>query len=107
MRYTDQNNNVFNITAQKITYRAVQPVNSSTGFYSGGEDVEQVIDKNNYESVKQLVNELMGDQDLHAAKREKTTAVIEVFTMRDSQKAILKPSEKRNTLENLLHRLKS
>jgi hypothetical protein len=106
MRYTDQNNNVFNITAQKITYRAVQPEYSSTGYYSGGLDFEVPIQKDDYNSIKQLVTEILNDTTSHAVKREKTIAVLEVVTKNNSNKVLLKPSIRRDALDNLLHSLK-
>lgn len=101
--YTDQNNNQFHIKFPDLSYRAIQPTESSSGTYSGGTNFKAQLTGDDYTAINNLLQALVEDKAFHIEKRTKTSAVIEVRRQDQSTKTMVLPSSKRQELENLLH----
>lgn len=58
-RYTDGNNNVYAIYSFQIVYEPVQPLQSSSGVYSGGKPKIKGITENEFSRLKELLHQGM------------------------------------------------
>lgn len=104
--YTDQNNNRYSIQNLMLKYKAVQPLQSSSGTYNGGLDYEVKLSIQAYTKLKQMAIELLKDSTRHSNKREKMTSFLEYHSKNKSYKALLMPSAKRSDFETFLNSFK-
>lgn len=102
--YTDQNNNRFTISKTEVIYKAIQPVESSSGIYSGGTDKQVKVSPADFELLKKLAFEMIEDEKYHANKREMMTSVISIQITGENKKVMLYPSPQRDTFEKALRK---
>ena len=104
IQYADKNNNRYILTPDKIKYRPIQPHESSSGTYSGGEPktMEWAIEE--WEACKEIVNQIIQEERLHLKQRRMLTSVLLISFAEDVDKMrlILGKSELHNLLINQL-----
>ncbi|PKA83524.1 hypothetical protein ATE92_1679 [Ulvibacter sp. MAR_2010_11] len=104
--YTDQNNNVYKISVSEVKYDPISPEESSSGVYSGGEKAIVPISEKTFKEIALLAEALQTDTISHIKHREMRTSILLTEKGgKDTSRAILRPSEKRTALENLLRDL--
>ncbi|KAA3616752.1 MAG: hypothetical protein DWP94_14715 [Flavobacterium sp.] len=106
IQYSDQSNNHYTITRTSLVYSPVTPEESSSGIYSGGDPVEVQLTRDEFEKVLSLADKIMKASEGKEMKREMLTSVLVISEENETQKAILKRSDARSTLEELLQKLK-
>ncbi|QNJ98085.1 hypothetical protein [Constantimarinum furrinae] len=104
--YTDQNNNVFDISPKEIRYVPITPVESSSGTYSGGEKVTVSITEEDFKEISELATELFQNTEVHTSKRTMGTSVLYATTENGSKRVTLLRSKQRGDLERVLNSLK-
>jgi len=107
IRYTDQNNNTYFITSEKVSYTPITPIESSSGTYSGGKKNTVKISEETFSKIRALSEEIVNDKKHHSVQRRMLTSVLNIHRgVKDtSEKIILLPSSKRTALEELLRSL--
>jgi hypothetical protein len=105
--YTDQNNNVYHISASEIRYVPVTAAESSSGVYSGGEKVSVRIQKEDFKQIAELINDLVNNSEGHTSKRTMGTSILNIRSDTGSKQIKLLRSKQRTELEQLLHDLKN
>lgn len=86
IQLNDFNNNTYRITSNKITYKAIQPHESSSGTYSGGEDFERNISTEQFQTICTKVQLIMDNKAIQTNQRRMLTARLFVKTETDSQR---------------------
>lgn len=89
IQLSDFNNNTYRVTSNKITYKAIQPHESSSGTYSGGEDFERNISTEQFQIICTKVQEIMENTRIQTDKRRMMTARLFVKTNVDNQRFII------------------
>lgn len=93
--YADGSGNVYFLKKTdkwQITYSPVQPINSSTGTYSGGDPYIADITDSDYEEIKALIVKAIENQTIHIENRVKLSGVISITTETGEQSYILRPN---------------
>jgi len=106
IQYSDQNNNHYSITRTSLIYTPVTPEESSSGVYSGGDPAEVQLTKDEFNTILSLSEKIMKASEGNEMKREMLTSVLVISEEGKSRKAILKRSEARSALEELLQKVK-
>jgi len=104
IRYADFNNNQYTLSGAKLTYNPIQPINSSSGTYSGGEPMESQLTEDQLTEIYQAASILADKESLHLEKRRMLTAVLSFkpATAETSIRYILARSEEVQAFETLL-----
>ncbi|MFK7949329.1 MAG: hypothetical protein AB8G11_17185 [Saprospiraceae bacterium] len=89
----DFNNNTYRVTSNKLTYKAIQPHESSSGTYSGGDDFEQEISTEQFQHICTKVQAIMDNKAIQTNQRRMMTARLFVKTDIDNQRFIIVNSE--------------
>lgn len=101
--YIDQNNNRYYISQFNIDYRPIKASESSSGIYSGGDEASVSVSEEKYNEVVTIAEEFLTNKDNENIKREMLTSVLYSKDQHDNKrKVVLRSSEKRTKLENLL-----
>lgn len=105
--YADGSGNSYVITQNTIEYTPIEPANSSSGEYDGGEYAKKEITETEYNAVASLLNEAVSDTAIHIDNRVKKSGWIEIQkgdTITAS--VIIQPNtEKQLQIEKLLNDL--
>ena len=102
--YTDQNNNVYTVFADELSYDPISESESSSGVYSGGDPAKVAIETSEYEEILQIAEQIANDSEGKSEVREMRTSVLTLVDNRESNSYILKPSESRIRFEELLQK---
>ena len=102
--YSDQNNNVYVVTRDALTYEPIARGESSSGVYSGGESFRVSLEASEYEEIMNLAREIVNDPEGKSKKREMLTSVLTLVDDRKESAFILGKSEMRTKLESLLQK---
>lgn len=100
--YTDQNNNYYTITRNKIDYKAIKPKESSSGIYSGGTDKTVKISSTDFKKLTSISELLIQEKNNHSIRREMMTSELKRSLNGKNERVILKNSENRAAFELLL-----
>lgn len=106
IQYSDQNNNRYSITSSSLKYDPITPNESSSGVYSGGDPVQVVLSREDYNNILNLAERIMETSEGKDVKREMLTSVLVISEEGKTRQAILKRSDERSELEDLLQKLK-
>jgi hypothetical protein len=106
IQYSDQNNNRYSITSSSFKYDPITPNESSSGVYSGGDPVQVVLSREDYNNILNLAERIMETSEGKDVKREMLTSVLVISEEGKTRQAILKRSDERSELEDLLQELK-
>src|SRR6187455_400465 len=71
--YADGSANLYRLTEKELEYLPVQPEESSTGFYSGGEPKTVPVTVEQYNTLKDLFDQALENSSIHIADRMKTS----------------------------------
>lgn len=93
IQLNDFNNNTYRVTSNKITYKAIQPHESSSGTYSGGDDFERNISTEQFQNICTKVQGIMENTVIQTDKRRMLTARLFVQTTTDNQRFIIVKSK--------------
>jgi len=104
--YSDQNNNVYVVTHDALTYEPIAERESSSGVYSGGEAFKVTLEPSEYEKIMNLAKEIANDPGGKSNTREMLTSVLTLVDDRKESAFILGKSEMRTKLESLLQKHK-
>ena len=107
LRYHDQNNNLYHLEDQHFRYHPVQPKESSSGRYSGGEPAKHQISETLSQQIFAMAEEILQDSRLHTEQRRMMTAILSLKSKDDGQRVILSRSKLRSEFENLLGQAKT
>lgn len=102
LRYQDQNNNVYLIQEDKLTYSPIKPEQSSSGQYSGGKPASKQLNETEITQIFALVKQIVKKTNLHVSQRRMMTAILACQLEQDWQRFTLSPSELRTQLETTL-----
>lgn len=97
--YSDGSANRYVLTADSLEYIPVQPHESSTGFYSGGEPKKKSINRQTYELIKRALNDALSNTSIHVADRAKMTGLI---TIKSKQQVVIAPGPELKAIDSLL-----
>ena len=100
--YTDQNNNQYSISASEIRYYPIEPSESSSGTYSGGEKITLKITPEAFKEISSQADALLLTSKEFTSARRMPMAIISVTKAGKTKRGILKPSEARTQFEILL-----
>lgn len=104
--YADGSANHYVITDSSLQYIPVKPEESSTGMYSGGDPADVKLTKEQFESLKQLLEEAISATGNHIADRIKMSGAVTRITASDTVTIILKPgAPEQDALESALKQL--
>jgi len=98
--YSDGNANRYILTADSLEYIPVQPHESSTGFYSGGEPKKKSITPQTYELIKRALDDALSNKSIHVADRAKMTGLINVKSKQ--QQVVIAPGPELKAIDSLL-----
>ena len=101
IKYLDGNNNIYEVYSDFIRYTPVKPINSSSGFYSGGSDKIKSISADTLKEFSSLIENITNNKTLHIKDRVMMSGLIKV---NDSNEVFyIKPeSEDKNKIESYL-----
>jgi hypothetical protein len=104
--FADGSANQYVITPATLEYIPVKPEESSTGFYSGGKPGKVSISKEQYTSVKDLLEKARNKTEIHIPDRIKTSGMISKRVGPDSSAIIIDGhTSEMKEIEALLHKL--
>jgi len=106
--YIDGSGNTYNITTDSISYIPITPEMSSSGFYNGGSEKHNLINKADYQNLIVLFDSIFKDKKIQIQNRIKTSGVLVRYSADNtSEEIIIAKSEKQMHLEDYLKRLLS
>lgn len=104
--YADGSANHYVITVSSLQYIPVKPEESSTGMYSGGEPAEVNLTEEQFENLKQLLENGIAATGNHIPDRIKMSGAITRTAKSDTITIILKPgAPEQVALESALKQL--
>lgn len=92
-KYSYGNANLYIRTSARLSYLPVQPEESSTGMYSGGEPFEALLRSNEYYMLKDLLEQALSEKNSHINERVKMSSKILRLTPTDTTSAIIRPGD--------------
>ena len=107
IKYVDFSNNVYTIRETSFHYDPMQPKYSSSGTYSGGEEVKKEIPSALFNQVKSLAATIVSNKSLHQEKRRMLTALLYITKEGENTKYIIGRSSDQKALEGVLKKIKS
>ena len=105
--YSDQNNNVYVVTSDMLSYDPISENESSSGVYSGGEAFKVALDASEYDEIIELANRIANDPEGKSNKREMLTSVLTLVEDQKESAFILRKSALRSQLEEMLQNYKN
>ncbi len=102
LRYHDQNNNLYHLEGRAFRYRPIQPKESSSGLYSGGEPAEHQISAELSQEIFALAEQILKTSSIHTQQRRMLTSVLSLKSDQNWRPATLVRSPLRTDLEALL-----
>ena len=100
--YTDQNNNQYGISASEIKYHPIEPSESSSGYYDGGEKITVMITVEAFNKISNQADALLLASEAYTTARRMRTAILSRIKDGKTKKGIINPSEKRSAFDLLL-----
>ena len=100
--YTDQNNNQYGISVSEIKYRPIEPSESSSGYYDGGEKITMKITVETFNKISNQADAILLASESFASARRMRTAILSRTKNGETKKVIINTSEKRTAFELLL-----
>lgn len=104
--YSDQNNNVYVVTSDALSYDPITEIESSSGTYSGGEPYKVSLEVSEYDEIVKLARQIASDPEGKSDKREMLTSVLTLVDDKKESAFILRRSEDRSQLEAMLQKHK-
>tara|TARA_R100000306_G_scaffold14377_4_gene17800 strand:- start:30317 stop:30727 length:411 start_codon:yes stop_codon:yes gene_type:complete len=105
IHYTDQNNNRYRITETSFDYTPITDKESSSGIYNGGVPVSKKGSIEVFEELHQLALDIIATAPKET-KREMLTTILSITSNGETDRRILRKSEKRTLFESKLVSLK-
>ncbi len=105
IHYTDQNNNRYRITETSFDYTPITDKESSSGTYNGGVPVSKKGSIEVFEELHQLALDIIATAPKET-KREMLTTILSITSNGETDRRILRKSEKRTLFESKLVLLK-
>ena len=105
IHYTDQNNNRYRITETSFDYTPITDKESSSGTYNGGVPVSKKGSIEAFEELHQLALDIIATAPKET-KREMLTTILSITSNGETDRRILRKSEKRTLFESKLVSLK-
>lgn len=102
LSYSDFNNNLYSLTGLDLRYAPVQPHESSSGLYSGGQDKKLSIAPEQASKIFEVAEVIFNTKTLHRDQRRMLTAILRLHSEEGSTKMIIGRSEDQRKLEGLL-----
>jgi hypothetical protein len=68
--YIDGNNNTFTITSDSLIYDPIQPHESSSGTYSGGQPKRVALAATQFQKIEALIKSIQKDKTSHESTRQ-------------------------------------
>lgn len=90
--YADGNGNVYIITNTLFEYIPVEPAQSSSGIYDGGDYIKTKLSKDQYNHIIQLLEKAILNKNVHTTDRIKTSGMIIINSNGKKKIFILKPN---------------
>ncbi len=106
IHYSDQNNNHYTVSSGRLKYDPVTEKESSSGTYSGGSPAEIALKNSDFKRLSELAEKIMVYSEGKNSRREMLTSMLTISTKDKTVSAILKKSEDRSQLEELLQKLR-
>ncbi len=105
--YADGSGNQYVIKGNYFKYDPIEPHESSSGIYSGGEPVEKKISGEQQKQLAELFQKAMEAQNDHQIDRTKGSGLVRINSKEETKKIILKfRSDTQQILEQFLTKLK-
>ena len=92
-RFIDMNNNTYYGKPDQLSYDPIQPHESSSGTYSGGEPQEVVLEQSHWTIVKILIQAIIDNESIHMEQRQMLTSRLQVTIDGQKQSWIIRRSE--------------
>ncbi len=89
--FFDGSANTYIITSDSIEYIPIEPSESATGTYDGGDPVLRKIDSSEYDTLSFIIQEMISDKFFHITDRMKTSGLIKVHTNDEINAYIISP----------------
>ena len=90
--YADGSGNAYIITATSLEYLPVEPANSSSGIYDGGDYKKIELSKDQYDHIRQLLETAVLNTNVHTTDRIKTSGMIIINSNGKKKVIIIKPN---------------
>ena len=105
-KYIDGSNNSYLVSENQLKYRPIQPENSSSGFYSGGEPQETSISIEDLKQIQEAFAYAAQQLSDHQEKRVMGSGLIIIGTGENRQRFLIKRnSDAQKAVEELLKNL--
>jgi hypothetical protein len=88
--YSDGSGNVYIITNTGLEYIPIEPAQSSSGIYDGGDYVKTGLSKYQFDQLKKLLQAALLNTSVHTTKRIKTSGMIIIDNNGEKKIIILK-----------------
>ncbi len=104
--YVDGNGNRYSLIGNKLTYDPVQPINSSSGTYSGGDPASIELNEEQIEQLLKTISEARENKADHTEKRTMGSATIFIYVEDEPHRFMLKMrSVSKKNIEKILKEL--
>jgi len=105
--YYDGSGNQFKIETQSLEYIPIEPIESSSGIYSGGEPYKIEITAEQFNQIQNLFEKAFKSKKEHSKERAKLTGMLSIEKNSEKKICILLPnSESKKNIELFLRQLK-
>jgi flavodoxin len=105
--YYDGSGNQFKIETQSLEYIPIEPMESSSGIYSGGEPYKIEITAEQFNQIQNLFEKAFKSKKEHSKERAKLTGMLSIEKNSEKKICILLPnSETKKNIELFLRQLK-
>ncbi len=102
--FSDGSGNTYFIAENNLSYSPVDPLHSSTGFYSGGDPKNVAITEEDYHSIISLFKKASNNEGIQIENRVKTSG--ELYFRAEKKSVIIKyGSEENKEIIRLLKKL--
>lgn len=105
--YRDGNNNEYIIAPELLAYLPVSVEESSSGSYSGGEKKSIVLNKSQYQSLKNVLEKALETPSDHSEKRQMGSSVVVRKSEIESVVYLKYGSGSQRAVDGLLHEMLS
>jgi hypothetical protein len=104
--YSDGNGNIYLIQPNRIKYKPIKPIHSSSGIYSGGEYRKVEITPEDYKKIDDILKKAIQNKSAHTEFRVMMSSTIRYSTSKEKKNIILEPnSEEQKQIEELLKKI--
>ena len=104
--YADGSGNTYTLVGKKIRYNPIQPKESSSGTYSGGEKKEVSINETEQKKIVDLFQKAIDNKKIHMTQRQMGTGMIRFMKEKNMERIIIPMrSKEKNNIESFLKSL--